>query len=145
MFGFDYLPAGEMSDPAEPELEGSDDPAAASSDAVHSENSGALKILIAKCFTTRCVFSHVVPQKGVDPERYSVDRMVKDVMWLEHSKILLRSDNEPAIKKLFTEILKVLRVEGLHHVSENHPPAYDPSSNGAIEAACKGVGACWGS
>ena len=52
----------------------------------------------------------------------------------------MKSDNEPAIQKLFTETLKVAKVEGLDQVAESHPPVYDPSSNGAIEVACKSVG-----
>ena len=99
-----------------------------------------MKVLVAKCFNTKCVFAHVVPQKGVDPERYAVDRLVKDATWLGHSKLVLRSDNEPAIQKLLSETLKTLKVDGLNQVVESHPPAYDPSSNGAIEVACKGVG-----
>ena len=34
----------------------------------------------------------------------------------------------------------MLKGAGIEQVMENHPPAYDPSSNGAIEVACKGVG-----
>jgi len=46
-----------------------------------------VKILVAKCFNTKCVFAHVVPQKGVDPERCAVDRLVKDIQWLGHSSL----------------------------------------------------------
>ena len=99
-----------------------------------------VKLLVAKCFKTRCVFAHVVPQKGVDPERYAVDRLVKDILWLGHSRVMLRSDNEPAIVKLLSETLKVLKVQELEQVGASHPPIYDPSSNGAIEVACKSVG-----
>ena len=98
------------------------------------------KVLVAKFLATKAVFAHVVPQKGVDPERYAVDWLAKDVLWLGHSKIILRTDNEPAIQKLLTEMLKVLKASKLEQVGENHPPAYDPSSNGAIEIACKSVG-----
>ena len=65
---------------------------------------------------------------------------MKDILWLGHAKVILRSDDESAIQKLVTETLKTLKVGGLERVSENHPPAYDLSSNGAIDVACKGVG-----
>ena len=64
------------------------------------------RILVAKCFSTKCFFAHVVPQKGVDVERYAVERLAKDVQWLGHSRVILRSDNEPAIQKLLTEITR---------------------------------------
>ena len=38
-----------------------------------------VRVLVAKCFKTKAVFAHVVPQKGVDPERYAVERLAKDV------------------------------------------------------------------
>ena len=48
VFGFDYLSA--------------------------TEAEGEVKILVAHCQYTKCVFAHVVPQKGVDAERYAVER-----------------------------------------------------------------------
>ena len=71
--------------------------------------------------------------------RYAVDRLAKDVLWLGHSKVILRTDNEPAIQKLLAETLKVRKASSVEQVGENHPPAYDPFSNGAIEVACKSI------
>ena len=127
MFGFDYLHTSEAARSSHgPATEGEPD------DQEATDESQQVKVLVAKCFETKCVFAHVVPQKGVDPERYAVDRLVKDIQWLGHTKVILRSDNEPAIQKLLSETLKTLRVEGMTMVAENHPPPYDPSSNGAI-------------
>ena len=42
----------------------------------------AVKILVAKCHHSKCVFAHVVPQKGLDPTLYAVERLKRDVMWL---------------------------------------------------------------
>ncbi len=56
------------------------------------------------------------------------------------ARIMLRSDNEPAILKLLSEILKDLKIEAVEQASENHPPAYDPSSDGEIENACRRLG-----
>ena len=44
------------------------------------------------------------------------------------------------MQKLLTEALEALKAGGLKQVGENHPPIYVPSSNGAIEVACKIVG-----
>ena len=60
----------------------------------------SIKILVAKCQYTKCVFAHVVPQKGIDPNLYAVKRLTRDVLWLGHNKIILKSDNEVAIMKL---------------------------------------------
>lgn len=78
-----------------------------------------VRVLVAKCSRTKCTFARIVRQKGVDPERYAVDRLVKDIKWLGYSKITIRSDNEPAIQKLRLDTFKGLRVEGLRQVSES--------------------------
>ena len=46
----------------------------------------ALKLLIVKDSSSRAVFAHVVPKKGVDAKRYAVDIIVDDVLWLGYSK-----------------------------------------------------------
>ena len=96
-----------------------------------------VKILLARELVSRATFAHVVRHKGVDDDRYGVDCLVKDVQWLGCTKLMLRSDNEPAIAALLRESLKAMRVEieELDQISEEHPPPYDPQSNGSIESA----------
>ena len=60
----------------------------------------ALKLLVVNDTTRKAVFAHAVPRKGIDEKRFSVDMVVADVLWLGYSKVLLKSDNEPAIVKL---------------------------------------------
>ena len=43
----------------------------------------------------------------------------------------------PSIVRLLKESLKALRVEGLEQAAEEHPPPYDPQSNGGIEVGVK--------
>ena len=52
-----------------------------------------------------------------------------------YTRVTLKSDNEPAIVKLLTEALRELRISGLEQVLEEHPPEYDPQSNGTAEKA----------
>ena len=52
-------------------------------------------------------------RKGIDEKRFSVDMVVEDVLWLGYSKVLLKSDNEPAIVKLLKESLATLKVSGV--------------------------------
>ena len=82
--------------------------------------------MVAKCHWSKCTFAHVVPQKGVDPDHYAVERLAKDIQWLGHTKIILKTDNEHAILKLLREILKQLKIGGQEQASESHPPVYDP-------------------
>ena len=62
---------------------------------------------------------------------------MRDILWLGHSKVILKSDNEVAIMKLLREVLKTLRVQGIEQAAEHHSAVYDPSSNGAMENACR--------
>ena len=55
------------------------------------------------------------------------------VKWLGYRKIVLKTDNEPAILKLLQESLRDLRVEGLDQVMAEISPEYDPQSNGNAE------------
>ena len=59
--------------------------------------------------------------------------IVEDIKWLGYSKLILKSDNEPAILKLLSEPLRELRIEGVPELLEEHPPEYDPQSNGSAE------------
>ena len=72
---------------------------------------GALKLLIARDDKSKAVFAHSIPSKGLDEKGFSVDSLVSDVKWLGYSKLILKSDNEPAIVKLLSEALRELRIE----------------------------------
>ena len=99
----------------------------------------SLTILVAKESKGKAAFGHVVLQKGVDPDHFAVDILMKDISWLGYIAISLRSDNEPAILKLLRHAVTEARikVEGAEQVLEEHPNAYDHAGNGEIEAAVK--------
>ncbi len=86
-------------------------------------------------------FAHVVPQKGVDPDHFAVDVLMKDIAWLGFTQLSLRSDNEPAIVKLLNHALTEARykIKDLDQILEEHPNVYDSSGNGQVEAAVKHV------
>ena len=94
-----------------------------------------LKILVLKCSKTKAVFAHVVDRKGTDAEGYAVRRMVEDIMWLGHTRLTLKADNERAIVKLLGDALRTAKseVRELEQVQAEHPSAYDSRSNGEIE------------
>ena len=60
---------------------------------------------------------------------------MRDIVWLGHAKVVIRTDNEPAIVKLIVEALKALKVAGLEQASAEGSVPYDPQSNGAAESA----------
>ena len=76
----------------------------------------------------------------MDPQNYAVERLKRDILWLGHNKIILKTDNEHAILSVLRNTLKALRIEGLESSQESHPAAYDPSSNGSTEIACRTIG-----
>ena len=80
-------------------------------------------ILVAKASRGKAVFSHVVPQKGIDMEHYAVDVLMKDLKWLGFQQISLRSDNEKAILKLLEHAVTEARLEipAMDQVLEEHP------------------------
>ena len=54
--------------------------------------------------------------------------IVEDVRGLGYSKLILKSDNEPAIVKLLSEALRALRIEGAASapvLMQEHSPEYD--------------------
>ena len=85
------------------------------------------------------MFAPVLPQKGLDADGYAVARPVEDIKWLGYAKLLVKSDNEPAIVALCNEALRRFRIEGIEQASRKGPPAYESSSNGAVEGAVKAV------
>ena len=69
---------------------------------------GAVKVLVVRGDKSKAATGHVVPSKEVDEDGFSVNCLVEDVKWLGYSKLILKSDDEPAILKLLTESLREL-------------------------------------
>ena len=80
--------------------------------------------------STKVLVAHAVPQKGVDSGGYASRCLADSIAWLGHSRVTIRSDNEPAIVQLVA-VTANLRVDV---VCEGSIP-YGPQSNGAAESA----------
>ena len=94
----------------------------------------ALKVLVVRDFKSKAFFAHAVKCKGSDADGFAVRCFVDDIKWLGYTKVILKSDNEPAIVKCLSDALRVVRVDGnMEQAPEEHPPPYDPQSNGGIE------------
>ena len=97
-----------------------------------------VKVLVIRDAMSKSVFAHAVPQKGLDPERYVVDNIVQCIEWLGHVKVILKSDNEPAIVQVIKESLRSIRVDGqVAQAGEEHSVPYDPQTNGSAETGVR--------
>ena len=69
------------------------------------------KILVCKDFMSKYIFAHAVSVKGAGFDRYAIEKLKNDIAWLGYSRVILRSDNGPAIIELLRETLKDLKVD----------------------------------
>ena len=75
-----------------------------------------------------------MPQKGDDEDGYCAGLVVSDVVWLDHIRLIFKSDNESAILALRRRVARLLKLaEHMENVQEESPPVYDSQSNGGIE------------
>ena len=97
-----------------------------------------IKCLIVRCLQSKCIFAHVVPQKGNDEDHYCAGLAADDICWLGHTRVVLKCDNEPAIKALRARTARILKVqEHVTNVQEENPVAYDSQANGGVEVGVK--------
>ena len=101
------------------------------------ERERALKVLVAYCGATGCIFAHAVPAKGLDEDGYIVEQLKQDILWLGHSKVVIRSDNEPALLQVVASTLVALKMAEVTSAVDEGSVPYDPQTNGAAENAVK--------
>ena len=70
-----------------------------------------MKVLVANGYNSETLFANAVEATASDEEGYAVSRLVEDIAWLGHTKIIPKSDNEPAVLKLLKGFLETVRVE----------------------------------
>ena len=100
-----------------------------------------VKVVLLKCSGTKVVLGHVVPCKGLDENLHVVKTIVADIVWIGHTRLLLKCDNEKSLVRLVREALKEARVQcpDLEQIAKEHPEAYDSQANGMIENAVRNV------
>ena len=89
----------------------------------------------------KALSAHVVPVTGVDESGFVAKALVDDVVWLDCTKVVLKTDNEPAILQLLQELLWDLRIDGLDQVMYENWPEHGPQFNGNAEVRAKLVNA----
>ena len=98
-----------------------------------------VKCIIVRCLKSKSVFSHFIPVKGVDEDGFVVGLVTNIIEWLGYSRIILKSDNEPAIQALVRQSLEMIKVEvkDIEQISAESPPAYDSQANGGTEVGVR--------
>ena len=101
----------------------------------------AIKCLMVRCSATKCIFAHIVPHKGVDEANTVADMVLNDVEWLGHSRLIFKSDGEPAIQALVQRVVELAKVEiqTLDQVGKEKSAAHDSQSNGSTEVGIQQV------
>ena len=61
----------------------------------NEERERALKVLVAYCGATGCLFAHAVPAKGVDEGGYIVEQLKNDILWLRTPLSCSRAHSRP--------------------------------------------------
>ena len=96
-----------------------------------------LPILVMKDHRSKMVFSHVVPKKGASIA-YCVSQVVRDLEYLGYPKMILKSDQEPAILDLRNAVAKQCKELGMEVLPESSPVA-ESQSNGVVERAIQEI------
>ena len=76
---------------------------------------------------------HVVISKSTSRDKSAAERIVEDVDYLSYIRVILRSDNEPALLLLVGDVLKGLRVQQLDSAAAEGSVPHDPQTAGAAE------------
>eukprot|EP00975_Prorocentrum_lima_P054957 11524558-Prorocentrum_lima.AAC.1 len=91
----------------------------------------SLTVLVIKDRNSRAILAHPVLCKGRLHDD-TVDQAVASIRRLgHHQRVLLKTDNEPALVDLRRAVAERL---GVQTVVES-PPAHEPQANGAVENA----------
>ncbi len=102
------------------------------------EKGDVVKCLILRDMRSKAVFGWVVPSKGSDADGYAVDVLSEAIRWLGYTRLILKSDNEPAIVKLLEDTMAAIRVQ-VEEVKPEHSQPYDSQANGSAENAIRNL------
>ena len=98
-----------------------------------------VKCIGMRCHSSKNVFGHVIPCKGVGEDKFVANLVIQAVSWLGHVKLILKSDDEKALTALVNKALAMIKtnVENVKTVTAEHSPAYDSQGNGGTEVGVK--------
>ena len=82
---------------------------------------------------------HVVPSKTTSMDQFAAERIVEDIVYLGHTRVILRSDNEPALLLLIGDALKGLRVQQFDSAAAEGLVPHGPHTAGAAEVSARNL------
>ncbi len=99
-----------------------------------------MKCIIVRCHESKAVFAHAIPCKGPDEDGYVVDLVVSDVVFMGHTKLILKSDNEVSLLALVAQALMAIRCEAnVASVTSEQAQEYESASNGGTETGIRHI------
>ena len=90
------------------------------------EKKNAVTVIVVYDSASKGPFMHVVEAKGSGADKFAAERIVEDIVYLGHTRVILRSDNEPALVQLVGDALKGLRVNCLDLAASEGSTPHDP-------------------
>ena len=101
------------------------------------DESKTLPILVLKDHRHKVVFSNVVPSKGTQHD-YCVKQLHHNISQMGYPKLLLKTDQEPAILDLRKACVRLCNLDNIEILREESPVAEHPA-NGVVEQAVQAV------
>ena len=68
----------------------------------------AVRVIVGDCSSSRSTLMHVVPSEATSMDKFATERIVEDIVYFGHTRVILRSDSEPALVALGSDALKGL-------------------------------------
>ena len=99
----------------------------------------AMKVLVVYDSSSPGPSAHAVRTKGANDDGFAAARICEDIEFAGHTKVILRSDNEPALLKVVSDALKGLRVQQIDSAGSEGSVPYDPQTAGAAEVAVRNL------
>ena len=99
----------------------------------------ALKVLIVYDSSSKGPSAHAVRAKGAGDDGFAAARVCEDIEFAGHTKVILRSDNEPALLQVVSDALKGLRIQQLDSAGSEGSVPYDPQTAGAAEVTVRNL------
>ncbi len=117
------------------ELDQTDDDAGNAALEEERKAGNIVKCIMVRCTKSKNLFAHVVPYKGAGEDRFVAELVTRDVEWLGHTRLIIKADNEPALRTLVMQSLEEIRLKcvDIDNISTENPPKYDSQSNGGTE------------
>lgn len=95
------------------------------------QDGSSMPLLTFKCNKTKHYSAIVVKNKGAN--EYAIRRSVEVLKYLAHSRVIYRSDQEPAILELKSAVINEMKQQS--EIKPESTPVGDSQSNGIIEKA----------